>query len=670
LKGIVINALAKNTKVPVDRQSAKSLAIRWRWIALLIGTVLLTIGGIVVVLSTQNSSQPLQTGEFKDVKLPVGTLAANNLSVDTAKSLQVNGKLQVSGSIILSPGTQPTNPVIGQFYLDQTSNQLSYYNGKQFVNVGNNTNSVTNITTNETMSIDLPVIPLSVALQSTLSGTQQAGNFNISGTGQVGTLKTSTVDSSGASLFVNPTTTVPSLPAGTTATLGPTTIGSATTGPGWNAVLSVTKVTMGDANGTAKSISVNFVGGSGSSHVQVAIYEDDGDIPSKPGALLATSAIGNLVPNGLTTLTVPSIGLSANNTYWLAVNTDDTTTTRTYNGGNKSSCFISSNFGFMPDPYSINGCFFDNNVYTIYATYVASVGAGGGNKAQFSLSPTGQAAFQNSEDSGTAFQIQNAAGNATVLNIDTINNRVAIGKATANYKLDIAGGDINLSNGKSLRFGGVPVISANGSGTTTSISNFLSGGTVSAQADNFVVQDANATHRNLVIDNNGAVVFSNRINSATAFQIQNSANIPLFTADSSNMNVTIAGTNTAYSNLRLANAHFASTQTTAPTISTPTNCGSSPTAAVTVGSTDTAGSFTITTGTGGTSSTCDITVTFNKAYSTIPKSILVVGKTDAGSALRQIYVPTATTTTFTTKFAASAGGVDDTTYSFNYWVIE
>lgn len=168
----------------------------------------------------------------------------------------------------------------------------------------------------------------------------------------------------------------------------------------------------------------------------------------------------------------------------------------------------------------------------------------------------------------------------------------------------------------------------------------------------------------------GSVIIRPLIDSATAFQLQNSLSVPLLIADTSNVTITVTGSSTTFAKLSLSNAHFSSTQTNPPTISVPTNCGTTPSAAVTAGSTDTAGSFTITTGTGGTASTCDATITFNKAYTAAPKSIVVVGKTDAASVARQIYVPATNTTTFTVSFAVSAGGADSTAYSFSYWVIE
>jgi hypothetical protein len=169
----------------------------------------------------------------------------------------------------------------------------------------------------------------------------------------------------------------------------------------------------------------------------------------------------------------------------------------------------------------------------------------------------------------------------------------------------------------------------------------------------------------------GAVIIRPREDSAIAFQIQDSTGAnPLLTANTSDMVLAVSGTTTKFATLMLDNAHFGVNQANAPTIATPTNCGTSPSAVITPASADSAGSFTITTGTDGTSATCDTTIAFNKAFADPPKSILVVGKADAASAARQIYVVSASTTSFSISFGTSTAGSNSTTYSFSYWVIE
>ncbi len=112
--------------------------------------------------------------------------------------------------------------------------------------------------------------------------------------------------------------------------------------------------------------------------------------------------------------------------------------------------------------------------------------------------------------------------------------------------------------------------------------------------------------------------------------------------------------------------HFKSTQTTAPTIGTPTSCGTTPTAAVTAGSTDSAGSLTITAGTGAPGN-CAAQITFNTAYGAAPKSIILTPSTATGPA-KQAYISASSATTFTVTFGTAPTASEANT--FYYWVVE
>ena len=457
-------------------------------IALIVVGVLVLLGGTIALVARGNRPAETRAGSFGNTSVSLDGVEDSGLVVAPAKSLKIAGALQVSGPITLTPASQPSNPTAGQLFFDKDAKQVAYYDGQQFVHVGAGTSNVTNTTIISGSTTN------NVLLQPNSPGVQQAGNLNISGTGALGKLSTTVIDSGGGTLYINPVgaTQQQQVSSGTPAKIGLDVVGSTVESPssGWHNDLSATKVTLGNTGGTATSIAVYFNGGSVGDHVQVGLYEDNGDIPSKPFTLLAVSASVALNPNGFTTVPIPSVALSANTTYWLAVNTDSNNVGRAYNGGNKASCFITSTYGFMPDPFNPFGCFYDNNVYSIYLNYLLGAGTSGSlSAAAFALGPTGQALFQNATDSNTAFQVQNASGTSAIFNVDTINGRVGIGKTSASFKLDIAAGDINLSNGRSLRFGANPVISVNGAGTTSYISNFVPGGQVIAQADKFSVQD-------------------------------------------------------------------------------------------------------------------------------------------------------------------------------------
>jgi|GEM_PF-1096911 len=529
---------------PVAPERAKARVQR-RWLIIGVAGIMLLIGGVLFLISRASNSPQTQVGDFGNVKLSLNKLGLATPATNHATSLRVNGQLQVTNSLVLTPTSQQGLGVAtaGQLYYDKDSNKLAYYNGQSFVNVGDNVQNVSNVTNVSNVINTLGNGATAVQLQATAPGTQQGGNFNISGVGQVGTLKTSVIDTGGTALAINPTTSLnlSQITPGSAATLGLTTAGTIDSGAGINGTFIATKATMGAIGGTATSISVFITGGTAGKHIQVGLYDDDGDVPNRPANQLAISNAVTLTPNAVNTVSIPSIALTPNATYWIAFNTDDATLSRPYNGALKASCFYGKAFGVMPDPFGSGPCFLTDEQYSMYVNYTSSGGGGGTvSGAMFSLSNTGQALFQNSSDSTTAFQVQNAAGTTTVFNVDTTNGRIAIGKATAAYKLDIAAGDINLSNGRSVRFAGSPALSTNSTGTTTFVSNFQSGGSVIMQGGSFVVQDADGFHQDLTINNTtGAAAFVNRTDSAAAFQVQNAATSSMLRVDTAGLKVVI-----------------------------------------------------------------------------------------------------------------------------------
>lgn len=112
--------------------------------------------------------------------------------------------------------------------------------------------------------------------------------------------------------------------------------------------------------------------------------------------------------------------------------------------------------------------------------------------------------------------------------------------------------------------------------------------------------------------------------------------------------------------------HIKIAQTTKPTIGTPTSCGTSPSATVTDESTDIAGSFSVTAGSGLPTS-CNTVFTFNNAFLSAPKSVIVsAAPTVSGTYPFGVRVVSATT--FEVFYPASPGaGLTNKTF---YWVIE
>ncbi|TAK89163.1 hypothetical protein EPO04_03630 [Patescibacteria group bacterium] len=85
---------------------------------------------------SKQSSQDKKGGEYVVTSIPLSDLVkAGDISISDSRQVNINGQLRVNNSLIIAPSQEPVNPVQGQLYLNQQTNQLYYYNGTQFVDV-------------------------------------------------------------------------------------------------------------------------------------------------------------------------------------------------------------------------------------------------------------------------------------------------------------------------------------------------------------------------------------------------------------------------------------------------------------------------------------------------------------------------------------------------------
>jgi len=340
---------------------------------------------------------------------------------------------------------------------------------------------------------------------------------------------------------------------------------------------------------------------------QMAVYADNAGVP---GAYIASTAVGTLTGSGWNSLPITAT-LTASTKYWLVY------WTNTNDGSHNGQNFISGYSG-------------PNTFYQSFATWQS-----GGSNGMPTTFPAG------SGPSG-GYETSIYASYATPITAVSLNSS---GDLTSN-------GNVLIQNSSSSA---LDVTDATG-GTALYVdggSHYVGVNTNNTNGFNFVVQ--------------GTSAFGGVYNTE-ALRIVNGSGTALLNADTSGLILTVGGSTTAFATLALDNAHFSSTQTTAPTVSTPTNCGTSPSAAITAGSTDAAGSFTITTGSG-TPGTCDATITFNQAYGSAPKSIMLTPTTAVGGATvsTDARVSAATTTDYTAQIDTPAAS---TSYSYYYWVVQ
>ncbi|HSE29910.1 MAG TPA: hypothetical protein VLA77_04980 [Candidatus Saccharimonadales bacterium] len=118
-------------QVPKTKSNKKRLIIVGVTVAV---AGLLGLSGWVAFNLFSPRSEQISTSQFDTVEIPLDDfLAGDGLNLVATRSLTINGKLQVNDSFIISPSAQPSNATAGQIYYDQTSNQLGYYNGTDFI---------------------------------------------------------------------------------------------------------------------------------------------------------------------------------------------------------------------------------------------------------------------------------------------------------------------------------------------------------------------------------------------------------------------------------------------------------------------------------------------------------------------------------------------------------
>jgi hypothetical protein len=126
----------------------------------MVGFVLIVVAlgvGVFVFASAQDKKPAPPSSMLSQLptaqSIPLTGLSQSLVSSQAAatRQLTVNGQLNVTDTIVLTPTAQPTTPVAGQLYYDQTRNVLAYYNGKGFVNLqgGGNTSITNNNVTNK-----------------------------------------------------------------------------------------------------------------------------------------------------------------------------------------------------------------------------------------------------------------------------------------------------------------------------------------------------------------------------------------------------------------------------------------------------------------------------------------------------------------------------------------
>lgn len=174
---------------------------------------------------------------------------------------------------------------------------------------------------------------------------------------------------------------------------------------------------------------------------------------------------------------------------------------------------------------------------------------------------------------------------------------------------------------------------------------------------------AGATSLNGPVTATNTVLFKNTTNSSSAFILQDSASLALFTADTSAKKITIRTLDVAY-NLTVA-GHIISGGA-APTIVADAAACATPTVSVT--GTDTAGVILVITGTACAAPGTIATINFSTVFGAAPNITLT--PSSAAAAGLGVYIDDATLTTSSFKIGSSTTPTDATTYKWYYHALQ
>lgn len=217
------------------------------------------------------------------------------------------------------------------------------------------------------------------------------------------------------------------------------------------------KITTGAQAGSLSSVSVHTTAVDATNPgVKVALYAHDA-VNNRPGALISGTTSGQNLVVGWNTIPL-SGALAANTAYWVGVKAQGTSTfSYEFCGGCAGDSAYYGGRPFndpWPTPAGAATVYSTNENYSWYmtATYGAISDTFSGADL-FSMTDTGALTLQNSTNSMSAFQIQDAAG-TSMFNVDTNNGFIGVGAGagapTATLQvagsLSSAGGNVSLND--------------------------------------------------------------------------------------------------------------------------------------------------------------------------------------------------------------------------------
>ncbi|HEY6736290.1 MAG TPA: carbohydrate binding domain-containing protein [Candidatus Saccharimonadia bacterium] len=679
----------------LSRRSLRTRVIGFTLLGLfLAGGVMLA----VIVQSSklrQNASLLQSANTIPSQQVQLNGIGADKATAASDNELSVNGLLAVSSSIVIAPGNQPVKPSTGQIYYDRVTNHLRMYNGSDFFqlqtsldgqgSVTNNNNTYnTNYYTNQLSGGGgVPAGLAFLAANQAFTGANtfrsaaaSPGAFRVQNTvgadmiavdtaantiavttapsasGPSGGVTVRTGDSSAAAAGNVDIDTGSSLITGTV-------VGTKDFESGLDGVIDWFNTSLAtsssQAHSGANSLAITFT----NAFWGIIANQNLPGIPVVPGhqyyvtwwvraATTPRTINANLVWNGspVTTAMNPIIDSTSTWTQMSITMAAPAGATQLY-------------FNLYGTAAAAETHYFDDMVVTDLSSSPAfsAIEIGKTNAKQVTignLNQIGATAIYG----GSGLNLDSGAG-TTAVNAGVL---TLTGNAASSFMT--TAGALTLTSAATATWGIAAATSGNGGNLTLRAGDGALGNN---NGGDLVLQSGAAAGTGL----GGNIILKPQTNGTTAVAIQDAGGTPLFTADTAGLQIIVSGTDSAFAWLTLTNAHIASTQTTPPTIGTPTACGTTPAAVITPGSTDSAGSFTVTAGSGSVTGPCSITLTFHQAYGAAPKSVIVTPTTAIGASPQgRAGIVTAVGAASFALAISPANPASGELNAFYYWVVE
>ena len=424
---------------PANAVPVKETKFRWTRLVLIVAFIVIIVGIFFVFRKSSNNTIEDSSAKTQDINLNGVSSPATTFTVKDKDRVEINGQLQANEGIVLSPITEPTIAVIGQIYIDKNTGQLRYYNGTEYVTVISSGAGANYLTETEILNLIVGFGPPTILPQDLSStGNPTFAGLTISGGGTFGNLSVTSGATAGSLSVTN-----------NAAISGNLTIGNTTLQNGSGSVIAFTlPATDGSASQCLTTNGSGVLSFSSCSTGAGTAFVQGGNAFSATGTLGTTD--GNdldIITNSTVVATFGSGGgivfqNPTNMVNAFRVNDDSGTAVLAVNNtwGTLGAVGIGTSGPTAKLSVIGIGNATGDALWISNSTSTGEIARFSDNLTDvFSLYDGGAATFQNSTDSTTGFQVQDADGGTPILNVDTTNERVGIGNAAPTVALDVTG---------------------------------------------------------------------------------------------------------------------------------------------------------------------------------------------------------------------------------------